>query len=58
MEERESDRKNLANLQAKVDYLKNPRYIATSAGETRTLLKPKRKAAKQVGIKPERDQST
>ena len=55
---REVNRVDLSNLQAKVDYLKNPRYIPPSASGARTLIKPQKKQPKEVGIKtkPEKEE--
>ncbi|KAK2147788.1 hypothetical protein LSH36_535g01010 [Paralvinella palmiformis] len=51
-EEREYNRRDLANLQAKVEYLKNPRHIPPSAvGAPKVLNKPCKKKAKEIGIK-------
>ncbi len=46
-------RKELGNLQAKVDYLKNPRHIPPSShGGAGTLIKSNKKEPKQFGAKP------
>ncbi|XP_013414779.1 deleted in lung and esophageal cancer protein 1 [Lingula anatina] len=45
--QREVDRADLALLQARADYLKNPRFVPPSApGGGRTLIKPKKKKPK------------
>ena len=51
-EEREANRAALSNLQAKVDYLKNPRHVPPTRGAEHTLIKPKRRPPKEIGIKP------
>ena len=52
-EARESMRKELGNMQAKVDYLKNPRHVPPSShGGAGTLIKGNKKEPKQFGAKP------
>ena len=52
-ETREDVRKEVANLQAKVDYLKNPRHAPPSAhGASRSLVKGHKRVAKEFGAKP------
>lgn len=49
--QREVDRKDLANLQARVNYLRNPRYVPPSAPPGgKSLIKPCRPKPKEVGI--------
>ena len=57
-EEREVNRTDLANLQARVDYLKNPRHEAPSTTPlAKTLIKAHKKPPKEVGIKPAPEKS-
>ena len=52
-ETREDVRREVANLQAKVDYLKNPRHAPPSAhGASRSLVKGNKRVAKEFGSKP------
>ena len=52
-EAREDVRREVANLQAKVDYLKNPRHAPPSAhGASRSLVKGNKRVAKEFGAKP------
>ena len=50
-DEREVNRNDLANLQSRVDYLKNPRHVPPSAQGNRTLVKTSKKKPKEIGIK-------
>ncbi|XP_074658571.1 deleted in lung and esophageal cancer protein 1-like isoform X2 [Tubulanus polymorphus] len=52
--QREQNRIDLANLEARTNFLKNPRHQVSRAeiGETRSLLKPRNKPPKEIGIKP------
>lgn len=53
-EQREQDRQDLANLQSKVNYKRNPRYVAPSASPGgRTLIKGYNPSSKEIGIKPD-----
>ena len=50
-EQREVDRKDLANLQAKVKYLRNPRCGPKSAStQTQALVKVHKQRPKAIGI--------
>ena len=52
-EAREDVRREVANLQAKVDYLKNPRHAPPSAhGASSSLVKGNKRVAKEFGAKP------
>ncbi|XP_041367117.1 deleted in lung and esophageal cancer protein 1-like [Gigantopelta aegis] len=54
-EQREMDRKDLANLQAKVHYLRNPRCVPkTTSTETHTLIKTHKRKPKEIGINDKR----
>ncbi|CAG2230526.1 unnamed protein product [Mytilus edulis] len=53
-EQREQDRQDLATLQSKVNYKRNPRFVPPSATPGgRTLIKGYNPVSKQVGIKPD-----
>ena len=53
-EQREQDRQDLANLQSKVNYKRNPRYVPPSASPGgRTLIKGYNPPSKEIGIKPD-----
>ena len=56
-DEREVERTDLANLQSRVDYLKNPRHVPPSAkgGNCRTLVKSSKKKPKEFGNKSKPD---
>ena len=55
-ENREINRKDLENLQARVDYLKNPRHVPPSApGIGKSLIKSNKKKPKEIGVKPKPD---
>ena len=51
-ETREEVRREVANMQARVDFLKNPRHAPPSAhGGSRSLVKGHKRAAKEFGAK-------
>ena len=53
-EQRERDRQDLANLQSKVNYRRNPRYVPPSAPPGgRTLIKGYNPVSKEIGVKPD-----
>ena len=52
-ETREDVRKEVANMQKRVDFMKNPRHAPPSAHTgSRSLVKGQRKVAKEFGAKP------
>lgn len=52
-EQREQDRHDLATLQAKVNYKRNPRYVPPSApAGGRSLVKGYNPVPKEIGLKP------
>ncbi|XP_033743778.1 deleted in lung and esophageal cancer protein 1-like isoform X2 [Pecten maximus] len=56
--QREVDRKDLANLQARVNYVRNPRYVPPSAlPGGRSLIMPGRPKPKEIGIQSKPDVS-
>ncbi|CAL1533794.1 unnamed protein product [Lymnaea stagnalis] len=60
-EQREADRKVLDLLQAKVNYLRNPRFVAPDATDGgRTLIQPKKRKTKdsELQIKPKQKQAS
>ena len=55
-EKREVDRKDLANLQARVNYKRNPRFVPPSASSGgKSLIKKHSAVPKEVGIQPKVD---
>ncbi|XP_069130810.1 deleted in lung and esophageal cancer protein 1-like isoform X4 [Argopecten irradians] len=56
--QREVDRKDLANLQARVNYVRNPRFVPPSAlPGGRSLIMPGRPKPKEIGIQAKPDTS-
>ncbi|XP_060064823.1 deleted in lung and esophageal cancer protein 1-like [Ylistrum balloti] len=54
--QREVDRKDLANLQARVNYVRNPRFVPPSAPPGgKSLIKPCRPKPKEIGIQSKPD---
>ncbi|XP_071102579.1 deleted in lung and esophageal cancer protein 1-like [Haliotis cracherodii] len=57
-EQREMERHDLANLQAKTNYLRNQRFLSGSAPPgIRTLIKSHKKKAKEIGVEPKPEDS-
>ncbi|XP_076461366.1 deleted in lung and esophageal cancer protein 1-like isoform X2 [Babylonia areolata] len=55
-DQRQIDRSDLAQVDAKVSYKRNPRYLRPAEMDNETIIKPSKKKAKQINIqsKPEK----
>ena len=51
-EKRQTDRGDLALVEAKVNYLRNPRYLPPSVTGNKAIIKPSKRKPKEINIQP------
>ena len=51
-EQRQVDRGDLAMVDAKVNYLRNPRYLPPSATGNQAIIKSSKRKPKEINIQP------